>query len=359
MRKRLPEIQEESAQDSFLDVIANLVGVIIILVMLVGARATRDVMRGTPLEPETVAASETSPPELPVTEKGPGAKTEEQLNDAKAAAISARNEVEELATRLVRMKQESAELDAERVTLAMHRSIVEEDIAKRRARLDSDKQKEFDVQRQLAEAQMKLDKLMQEHLGLLDDSETVEEVENAPTPLSRIVKGDAIHLRLKNGLVSVVPYNELRDEIESHAPDIMRRLESKPEVSETVGPINGYRMRFTISKTDATSSIMGPRAGQVQRQVIDDFAFEVLPMDEVMGQEVKLALAPGGSVHEYLISNHRKSQVVLVWLYDDSYADCRHLKRSLWEMGFSVDIRPRPEGMNIIGGMHGSAIDAQ
>lgn len=43
--KRLPEIQEESAQDSFLDVIANLVGVIIILVMLVGAKATRDVLK--------------------------------------------------------------------------------------------------------------------------------------------------------------------------------------------------------------------------------------------------------------------------------------------------------------------------
>ena len=42
---RRPIEQEETAQDSFLDMVANLVGVIIILVMLVGAKATHDAAR--------------------------------------------------------------------------------------------------------------------------------------------------------------------------------------------------------------------------------------------------------------------------------------------------------------------------
>jgi hypothetical protein len=210
MRKRLLEIQEESAQDSFLDVIANLVGVIIILVMLVGAKATRDVMRESRLPVDNVTAIESMPHPETETELEVDPNVAREFDDAKEAAIKARQEVEAIATRLVRMKQESAELDAERVTLAMHRSIVEEDMAKRRAKLSSDKQKEFDVQRKIAESQIELDKLMQEQLGLLDGPETVEELESVSTPLAREDDSDAIHLRLKNGLVSIVPFKELK-----------------------------------------------------------------------------------------------------------------------------------------------------
>jgi hypothetical protein len=358
MRKRLPEIQEESAQDSFLDVIANLVGVIIILVMLVGAKATRDVMRESKSTDGDVAAIESTPlPEIE-TELVVDPGVARQFDDAKEAAIKARQEVEAIATRLVRMKQESAELDAERVTLAMHRSIVEEDMAKRRAKLGEDKQKEFDVQRKIALSQIELDKLMQEQLGLLDGPETVEELESVPTPLAREDDSDAIHLRLKNGLVSIVPFKELIAEVESHGQDIGRRLQASEEVVETFGPINGYRLRFQIARFDDPAALGGPRAGQMTRQTID-YAFEILPTSETIGQDVEQALVPGGSVHRYLTSNKRQSNVIVVWLYTDSFDDFRLLKKSLWEMGFSVATKPLPLGTNIAASPHGTKAAAQ
>ena len=75
--KRLPEIQEESAQDSFLDVIANLVGVIIILVMLVGAKATRDVLKSTGKVAEVtpVTAPEGDDHQQPPAGKGLGGRS--------------------------------------------------------------------------------------------------------------------------------------------------------------------------------------------------------------------------------------------------------------------------------------------
>jgi hypothetical protein len=358
MSKRLPEIQEDSAQDSFLDVIANLVGVIIILVMLVGAKATRDVLRDSKAASDKVAVSEPLPTAETVLEKTPDVKIAKQFTEAKSAALKARQEVEQMATRLVRMRQESAELDAERITLAMHRSIVEEDIAKRRARLDADKQKEFDVQRQIVESQIQLDKLMQEQIGLLEGPETVEELESVPTPLAREDDSDAIHLRLKNGLVSVVPFKELMSEVESHGQDIGRRLQTSEEVVETFGPIGGYRLRFEIAKFDDPASIGGPRAGQLTRQTID-YAFEILPTSETIGQDVEMALMPGGSLHQYLTSNHRRSSVVVVWLYTDSFEDFRVLKRSLWEMGFSVATKPLPLGTNIAASPHGTKAAVQ
>jgi hypothetical protein len=349
--KRLPAIQEESAQDSFLDVIANLVGVIIILVMLVGAKATRDVLKGTALPP-TARATE---PEVATTADDSLAG---DLKEARSQAMAARAELERIATQLVRIRQEAAEMDANRVTLAMHRSVIEEDIAKRRESLDGDKQQEFDVQRRIGEAQIKLDHLMQQQLGLLSGPETVEELESVPTPLARTVDGESIHLRLKGGLVSVVPFNELIAEVQHHADDIARRLQSSDQVIDTYGPIDGYRIRMTVARVADPGSLGGPRAGQVTRSTFNQLA-EVLPTSEAIGQNVEQALMPGGSLHQYLQTHRRQAPTVVVWLYTDSFDDFRLLKRTLWELGFSFATRPLEPGTNIGASPHGTKAAAQ
>ncbi len=351
--KRLPQIQEESAQDSFLDVIANLVGVIIILVMLVGAKATRDVLKGAN-PPEQTAAVPTVPSDTALVDNA----LPEKLREARTQALAAKSEMEKVATRLVRIRQETAAYNAERVTLAMHRSVIEEDIARRRQELDADKQTEFDVQRRIAESQFKLDELTQEQLGLLSGPETVEELESVPTPLAREVGGETIHLRLKNGLVSIVPFNELLAEVQSHAEDIGRRLQTSNHVVDTFGPIDGYRVRMTVIRQADPNSIGGPRAGQMQRSSFEQFA-EVLPTSESIGQNVEMALMPGGSLHQYLQDRRRQAPAVVVWLYSDSFDDFRLLKRSLWEMGFSMATRPLMPGTNIGASPHGTKAAAQ
>ena len=349
MSKRLPEIQEESAQDSFLDVIANLVGVIIILVMLVGSKATRDVLKGmTPRQPPVAAMS------VPAQDE----KLVRALAETQKQALAARAEVEKMATRLVRIRQEAAEFDDERVALAMHKSVIEEDIARRRQNLDADKQKEFDVQRRIVAAEIKLDELTQQQVGLLSGPETVEELESVPTPLAREVDGETIHLRLKNGLVSVVPLNELLAEVQNHANDIGRRLQSSDEVVETLGPIDGYRVRMTVLRVNDPGSMHGPRAGELQRPTFEQFA-EILPTSESIGQDVELALVPGGSLYQYLQAHRRQAPAVVIWLYTDSFDDFRLLKRTLWEMGFAMATRPLMPGTNIGASPHGTKAAAQ
>ncbi len=347
--KRIPEIQEESAQDSFLDVIANLVGVIIILVMLVGSKATRDALNGiTPQQPLVAAASGPAHDE----------KLVQELADTQKQVLSARTEVEKMATRLIRIRQEAAGFDDERVALAMHKSVIEEDIARRRQQLDAGKQKEFDVQRRIVEAEIKLDELTQQQMGLLSGPETVEELESVPTPLAREVDGETIHLRLKNGLVSIVPLNELLAEVQNHATDIGRRLQSNDQVVETFGPIEGYRVRMTVLRVNDPGSIHGPRAGESHRSTFEQFA-EILPTSESIGQDVELAIVPGGSLYQYLEARRRQAPAVVIWLYTDSFNDFRLLKRTLWEMGFSLATRPLMPGTNIGASPHGTKAAAQ
>jgi hypothetical protein len=350
--KRLPEIQEDSAQDSFLDVIANLVGVIIILVMLVGAKATRDVMIGKG-QPTAPTAS------TPHISHATGDKRlQEELNAARSAALKSRSALEQAATQLVRIRQESTDFDAQRVTLAMHRSIVEEDIERRRNALDAEKQREFDVQRKIAEAQLKLDQLTQQQMGLLSGPETVEELESMPTPLAREIDEDAIHLRVKNGLVSVVPVTELMAEATSHLDEFHRRLQSSDQVVDTFGPISGYRVRVQVSRQVDPSSAGGPRAGQVQRVYFDPL-IEVIPTSEAIGQDVKSSLMPGGAVYQYLQSHRRVSPAVVLWMYTDSFDDFQIIKRTLWEMGFSLATRPLMPGSEIGFSPHGSKAAVQ
>lgn len=346
---RRPIEEEDSAQDSFLDIVANLVGVIIILVMLVGAKATHDAFSG-----KEVAV----PEEKVVVDNGPDEKElEAQLRAARSGVFEARREVEQLATRLIQIKREADDFDAERVNLAMHRSVVEEDMARRRELLDSEHQQQYDVQKQIAEYQLTLDALTKEQLGLLTGPETVEELESVPTPLAREIDGNAIHLRLKKGLVSIVPFDELLDEVQNHVEDIRRRLQSSDHVVDTFGPIDGYRIRMTVSRVADPMSI-GHRAGQIMRIEYDQYA-EVLPTSEGIGQDVEQALMPGGSLYKYLQDHRRVSPSVVVWLYTDSFDDFRLLKRTLWEMGFSMATRPMVPGANIGASPHGTKAAAQ
>jgi hypothetical protein len=347
--KHLPEIQEESARDSFLDVIVNLVGVLLILATLVGAWANRDKIEIRNEPPAEQAAA--TVPQTATPYDGP---QEKDLEKARLEALVARSELEKLATQLVQIRDEAAEFDNNRITLAMHRKVIEEDIEQRRNRLDADKQKEFDVQRQIGEAQIHLDLLTKQQMGLLSGPETVETLESVPTPLARDVEGQSLYLRLKAGQLSVVPINELMSEAADHVEDIRRRLQQQGKAIETFGPLDGYRIQLTIMRQADPASVTGPRAGQIVRYSTQQYV-DILPAADSIGQDVEVALAPGGAVYRYLEERRRQTPTVLVLLHTDSFKHCAFIKRTLWQMGLSVAMFPIGPGDPLRASLGGSS----
>jgi len=349
------QADESSADDSFLDVIANVVGVLIILVMLVGIRASTTIAR--PASPASLQAAqltelETTPPPKDLT------PLRAELDEARRQAIASQREIQEMAVRVVKISQDSALQDQHRVELAMHRAILDKDLQQRRSKLDSRRQQEFDVQRELVEAKIKLDEMTKEQLALAATRPTVEQIESVPTPLAKTIEEEAIHLRIQKGLVSIVPLEELLQEVQYHVEDFRRRLQSHDVVVETFGPLGGYRLRFTITKRNAGGSIVGPQVGQLQRIVHGQFA-QVLPASDEMGQNVEQALMPGSELYQLLHASKRKPPPVVVWLYTDSFNEFRPLKRALWEMGVSVAVRPMRPGTLIGASPQGSKSSAQ
>ncbi len=344
---------DDAGQDSFLDVIANVVGVLIILVMLVGVRASHRLLvaqksPSTPVEIEST--SEDAPPDM--------SRLRQELKTTTQVALAIQRANAEKAQRIFAIAHESAAYDKQRIQLAMHRSIIEDDIQQRRQRLSSERQREFDVQRQLLESQIKLDELAQEQLTLVAAPDVVEEIESIPTPLAKTIEGQSIHLRLSNGLVSIVPFEEMLAEINHRVDDIQRRLQSSGTAVEMVGPIDGYRLKFTARSRAANDSIGGPRVGQLQRTVVDQYA-EISPVSDVIGQNVEQALMPGSTLYRHLQSHRRARTSVVVWLYTDSFDEFRPLKRAIWEMGFSLATRPMEPGSKIGASPHGTRAAAQ
>jgi len=356
---RPDRIEEDlTGEDSFLDVVANVVGVLIILVMVVGVRASQIALEAESEQhvEDDVSTPLAGPEASAVTPNS--SKLHNELNQAKRQAIASQRTIQEMTIRVVRLHREAELQDQNRIKLSMHQSLIEKDLEQRRSKLDAQRRQEYDVQRKIMVSQLELEELTQEQLALLSAPEQVQEIECVPTPLARAVDGAAIHLRLGKGLVSIVPLEELMAEIGYHANEIRQRLQSRDELVETFGPINGYRMKLTISRQTSSAPLGGPMVGQIRRTVHEQYA-EFLPTSDDMGQNVEQALMPGSKLHNYLQAHRRQSPPVVVWLYTDSFDEFRLLKRALWEMGFSLATRPLPPGVSIAASSHGTKAAAQ
>lgn len=348
------EPAQDDSEDSFLDVVANVVGVLIILVMLVGAQASRSV-----LPTKSKPSPDDQAPELAHEQPQPDLEDlREQLRRASEEAIASRRAIQEIATSVVKLTHETQAYDQKRVELAMHRSLIEEDLQRREDLLDEGQQRQFEVQRQLLETKLDLEKLTQEQLALISAPTSVQEIECVPTPIAREVEGKSIHLRLHKGLVSVVPFDELMEEVEYNIEGTRRRLHERGHVVETYGPLDGYRLKMTIAQIRDERAVGGPLVGQPLRTKID-WEAEVIPVSTEIGQNVEQSLLPGGVLRKHLLAQQRLKPAVVVWLYTDSFDEFRPLKRALWEMGFSLATRPMRPGSNIKASPHGTRAAAQ
>ena len=221
-------------QDSFMDVVTNLVGILIILVMVVGVRA-KDAM----------------------LDSGPAAKpaTEEPAPDvrsAQQAAQSVESDIHQLSATLGRQDLEIAYRREERNRVQLLVGAIEEEIANRRGKLDASQQQQFDSQRSLIAAQTELEQLQRGRQALENAPPSVEVIEHLPTPMAKTVFGKEIHFRLGGGRVTYVPWDELVEQLKREAPHKVWRLKDATQFTETLGPIGGFWMKYTLKRTEHT-----------------------------------------------------------------------------------------------------------
>jgi hypothetical protein len=343
-RRRRRVEEPAGGEDSFLDVVANLVGILVILITVIGVRAED--------------AWEKRRAEAP--SGGPLATSD---SDAEGACRQVQSEHDNLLLNVHEVQQKTERLSGllearrrERHQLQVLMTAARRELDERRAQLDQLGQTQVAMAaegRELADQLRRVDAQRQ----LLETEATRPiELEHLPTPLARTVFGVEEHFRLREGRLVYVPLNELTEMLRADARQRAQRLREVPQLTETIGPVQGFHLQYTMHRRAVE---LPTPAGPAVRQIAELKQFILLPMSEDLGEPFPEALESGSQFRQLVESMQPGSTVITVWTYPDSFEDFRQLKKWLYDRGFATAARPLPEDQPISGSPAGSRSAAQ
>jgi hypothetical protein len=328
------EADQMPGQDSFLDVVTNIVGVLILLVLVVGLRTSRSVH------------------DAPAAERAAKERGEQEYRTVYNQALSTERNVRELVQRVGNVAHESAFREDERAWLSMNIAAAEKEINERRAKLSTEGQRDFDVRQRLAMAQSTLDDLTRQQVALLSREPNEEQIECQPTPVAKHVTGTEVHVLLSDDHVAIVPFDELIEQMKTDAKANTWRLREQSEMERTVGPINGFRLRYCY----VTENVMGRSdAGTYMTGSVLRFSHCCfVPVASPIGEPARDALGPNSEFFQSLRRLRADGTTITIWTYPGNFDRLRELKRAIRDVGFQIAVRPLPKGMPIGASQHGS-----
>lgn len=345
MRNRAKEDYEPAGNDSFLDIVANIVGILIILVMVVGVRVKNApplAINETPVETESATSD---PSIVDLTEQ------RERVESARQQLAS----FEQDAARQIEQDRNLAnQVYARRVQRERFSTSVTEidyKLKEKRSELGVTQRAELELKGQLAKTQEKLDAMEQQRALAAGMVPTPEKIASIATPISRTVFGKEEHFRLSGGRIAHIPLERLITATKDAAQSQIWKLSGVPELSDTVSPINGFALRYTIGRI--------PRDDGRGGSLIGFTRWELVPIGEGHGETLDEALAPDSNFRRFLASKPRGKTTMTLWTYPDSFEMYRALKTELFKLGYPTAGRPLPEGEPIAGAPSGSKSAAQ
>lgn len=317
----MPKNREEGeplGSDSFLDVVCNMVGIIVILIMVTALRAGKH---------------------IDLSANGPAKVSYGAVMELTEQAKSIEDDVLRLADEMEQLQLTSAVKFEERGQLAYRAEQARALIDDERRKLGALGQADFDLRRAASAADGELARLDEAIAAAASGQEQTVRIVSYPTPIGKTVNGKEAHFQLKGGRVALVPIEKLLDRL----PGEMRRQQSKLmeqyEVTSTAGPVAGFRMRYTLE-----------RDGNYIRL----YECQFLPVNQDIGEPGEMALAETSEFRREIAALDPKSTTITLWTYPDSFNEFRRLKQDLYLRGFQVAGRPLPNGQPIGGSPHGS-----
>jgi len=318
----------EVGQDSFLDIVSNMVGILIILVVVAGLRVK----------------------DLPHLSKADEAKVNaaaEKYEQHQTTFNAINRECLELTERFELMKMQYEDRELEYREFLKYRAWLENAIQSYTQTLDSDARAGFELQRQLAELDAAIEKLEQEKTWLGQQKPNATVIENIPTPISSNAESEKeVHFRILNGRIVHVPFRFLRSQLET---EIMRRrndLASQPRITGVLGPIDGFRMQYSVIRQDLPMQL-AQEAGM--RSVVMLERCEMVPVgdDRMLGETLDQALLPNSAFNSTLLGCRQNEYSVTVWVYPDSFREFQKIKNYLYRRGYETAARPMDFGQPI------------
>ncbi len=321
-------------QDSFLDVVSNLVGVLIILIMIAGVRV-RNATSALELASTDAQVAESS-------ESGESAARAEYVRAvATLEALSERarttqEETRQFNERAALLQQQADGAEAEYRAIFNTSAELEALLEREAQRRGASEKAAFDLNAAIIESEKKREDLLREKEALVAARPSAIKMENIPTPISqRVADGHEGFFRLKNGRISHIPLNAFQERVMLNFKSYKGEL--KPgRIENRIGPIDEYYFQYYVDLNSVRNG----------NGISYSFEFkygECQPTREPLGEEVDVALSdPNSTFRNRLLKYPREDTTITFFLYPDSYRYLNDVKRFVFSLGYMMAIRPLP-----------------
>jgi hypothetical protein len=183
-------------EDAFLDTIANLVGILIILVVIVGSRSYATAKSAIEKELEDKVGQLESPT----------SKTNQLDLDLKKQEEELRNYDLELAYR-----------DSERMAIMDRVTMVEQQVEEDLKGIDESTKDRIDASQAMTELEKQLANLLRQQGDVQSVEPSTAILQHLPTPMAKTVFGKELHVMMRGGKAAVIPWDRLIDALKNEA----------------------------------------------------------------------------------------------------------------------------------------------
>eukprot|EP00456_Euglypha_rotunda_P044094 TRINITY_DN346_c0_g1_i1.p1 TRINITY_DN346_c0_g1~~TRINITY_DN346_c0_g1_i1.p1 ORF type:complete len:374 (-),score=107.56 TRINITY_DN346_c0_g1_i1:23-1144(-) len=350
---RRREFEIMFGSDSFLDVVANIVGILIILIVIAGVRISQTPAKapsgdmpglGLPAdlapESEEPASSEVVVPEPAMAEAAPEPEVApeplpelvapptlvERVRELEAEIATITLESQKLGESLAGSNRLQSDLDSR---LQTARGLLEErksEISATEAR-DAQQKLDLELTRQAAA------RLLAQVTELEKKSPPVEKLQHRITPVSRTVDGRELHFRLEKNRIAEVPIDALVERLKEHIERRKDWIVKTKQHKGQVGPINGFNLEYIIG-VEMVSSLEELRSGMGGYRMSMRY-WEIHPEESMRGEPEDVALSQGSRFYQALVSAGQDTTLTF-WVYPDSYQLYRKIQAFAHEQGFPI-----------------------
>lgn len=372
MSRRTLRSEHGFESDSFLDIIANIVGILIILIVMAGVRVSN-----APIVPQleiTSSKADSDPPNIAVVGS---TESEQPPVPSVPGSESSPPPIEpppkpspELVAYLDRMNKELAELDAR--SLSAKSSLQQIAAAERQANerlqklgaslstevsaLDEQKREMDRLQSELDRRRGQVQQIRFQLARAEEQRSPAKQIRHKLTPVGRTVDGTEIHFHLARNRVAFVPLEELLARLRGQIVRQKDWLTKFHSHQGSVGPVGGFTMNYVVVR-QRLSVVEELRQGRgLMRIGVSEW--QLIPEADQAAESAAEALRPGSAFHRALLSVDADATLTF-WVYPDSYSIYQTLKQVAHEEGFTVAARPLPFGIPISGSPNGTRSSGQ
>ncbi|MBL8797602.1 MAG: hypothetical protein JNM56_27125 [Planctomycetia bacterium] len=342
-RRRRKSLESGFSLDSFLDLVTNVVGIIIRLIVVawVGARGYTTI--SPLLSPAPPAQTSPLPPVDDLAMRQQLARERAELAEAEARLL-------EQLRNLDLVKHEQGAVAQELAALTPRAAA----LAEATQRLDQVKTAGADSLKETAQAMSDLEKrrekLKQELKELEKDQPTTKTL-RFQTPVSQTVRGEELHFECRRDRVAFVDLGQLLPQVRRALRDHQDTLKTQWEVTDVTEPVGAFQLRYVIERQrgnlDAVVADSNPDPyASFSYGVTEWVAVPVLPE---RGELPEAALAAGSDFRHAIDGLEAQNTAITLWVYPDSFGLYRQLRDYLTEKGFTVAGRPLMDDRPIAG----------